>query len=150
MTATSRVPYFDCLGAKVDAALADTVDGELEVVLEPELVVAVAPAVVAVVFPADPEPVAVDKVVAAVEFALLEWLADEVTATLELDEDPDEDVLEVWAKTPPVEEDWMLEVTDDTTLAPADETALPLQEPEILMLCQLPEVSPYVYSLPQL
>jgi hypothetical protein len=145
MTATSRAPYFDFLGVNVDAALADTADGVLEVVLEPELVVAVAD--VAVVFPAEPEPVAVDRVVAAVEFALVVPLADEVTVALLLDEDPPE----VWAKTPPDEEDWMLEVTDDATLEPAEEeTAVPLQVPEIFMLCQLPDSSPYVYSLPQL
>jgi len=123
----SRAPYFDALGVKVDAALVDTVDGVLDVVLEP--VVAVEPADVAVVLPADPEPVAVDIVVAAVEFALLVPVADEVTVALPL-----EDPVEVWAKTPPDEEDLMLDVTEDATLEPPEETALPLQEPEILML----------------
>lgn len=126
MTAMSRAPYFDALGVKVDAALVDTVDGVLDVVLEPEPV-AVEPADVAVVLPADPEPVAVDIVVAAVEFALLAPVADEVTVALPLDEDP----VEVWAKTPPDEEDLILDVTEDAT---PEETALPLQEPEILML----------------
>jgi hypothetical protein len=129
MTATSRAPYFEVLGVKVDAALAETVDGVLEVVLEPELVVAVEWVDVAVVFPADPEPVAVDIVVAAVEFALLVTDDEEIVALLS-----DEDPLELWAKTPPDEEDATLEVTEDAALEPADETALPLQEPEILML----------------
>lgn len=126
----SRAPYFDALGVKVDAALADTVDGVLDVALD----VVLEPADVAVVLPADPEPVAFDKVVeaAAVEFALLVPAADdEVTVALLLDEDP----VELWAKTAPDEEDLMLDVTEDATLEPADEeTALPLQEPEILML----------------
>ena len=122
MTAMSRAPYFDALGVKVDAALADTVD-VLAVVLEPVLVVAVEPADVAVVLPADPEPVVIVVAVAAVEFALLAPVADGVTVALLLDEDP----VELWAKTAPDEEDLMPDVTEE-------ETALPLQVPEILML----------------
>lgn len=138
MTATSIAPYLD-FGVTVDAELALTVDGELEAVLEPELVVALERAEVAVVFAADPEPVAVDNVVAAVEFPLPVPVTDEVIVVLLLDEDG----VGVWTKTPPDEEDWMLEVTEDATLADGEdwmldatdeETALPLQEPEILIL----------------
>jgi hypothetical protein len=131
MTATSIAPYFD-LGVIVDAELALTVDGELEVLLELELVDVVEPA--EVVF-------AIDIVVTAVEFPLLVIEAVEVTLALAGEEEPvevlavalaDEEV-ELSAKTPPDEEDAMLEVTEDAEL-PEDETALPLQEPEILML----------------
>jgi len=78
MTVTSRAPYFD-FGVNVDAELELTFAGALEVVLgievvEPEVVVA-----------ADPEPVAVDKVVAAVELLLLAPVDD---VTVALDEEP--------------------------------------------------------------
>lgn len=144
MTATSMAPYFD-LGVIVEAELALTVVDELEVVLEPELVVVVEPAeVVFVPDPdPDPEPLAVDIVVAVVELPLLVTVADEVAVVLADEEDPVEvltvalvdvdDPVELSAKTPPVVEDWMLEVTEDAGLAD-DETAWPLQEPEILML----------------
>lgn len=125
MTATSIAPYLD-LGVTVVAELELTVEGEFEVVLEPELVVAVAPPEAAVVL-ADPEPVAVDMVVAAVEFPVAVPVADEVTVELPVNE-PDE----VWAKTAPDVEEPMLEVTEDA--ATEEETDLPLQEPEILML----------------
>jgi hypothetical protein len=134
MTVTSRAPYLD-FGVKFDAELALTV---FEVVLEPELVVAVEWVGLAVVFAAT-EPVA------TLEFPLLVPVVDEVPLNV--------DVLELSAKTPPDEEDcalevtddatleladeegWVLEATDDATLEPADEvTALPLQEPETLML----------------
>jgi hypothetical protein len=146
ITATSIAPYLD-FGVTVDAELELTIAVELEVVLDPVLLVAVEPLEPLVVLLAEPEPVAVDNVVAAVEFPLLVTLADEVTVALPLDEDEDGDVdddeddddnedeveVELWAKTAPDEVELTLEVVEDAT-STDEETVEPLQEPEILML----------------
>jgi len=99
-------------------------------------------------------------VVAAV-FELSSLLDD----SLELEAEVLEDALlvevevEVSAKTPPVEEDFVLEdlvleaeeVLDELLLEALllETTALPPQSPDVLMLCQVPLMSPYVYSAPQ-
>jgi len=95
---------------------------ELAVEVELELFVAVEPAEVVPVLVPDPAPLEVDKVVATVGFVLLVPVAD---VELEL--------AEAWAKTPPVEEELVLEVTEDEAEA-EEETALPLQEPDTLIL----------------
>ena len=78
MTATSMAPYLDFLGTTVVAEL------ELTVV-EAELVVGEALELVEVT---DPDPVAVDRVVAAVELPLLVPVADEEAFELSAAEDP--------------------------------------------------------------
>jgi len=63
-------------------------------------------------------------------------------------------VVEDWTKTLLEEEGWMLlemlELVGVEAPRPPELTSWPLHEPEILILCQLPLSSPYMYSLPQL
>jgi hypothetical protein len=115
MTATSIAPYLD-FGVLVVA--------ELELVVAGELLLLDELADVAVDLVAAPVPLDVDMVVAVV--TLLEPVPDEELAT---DEDPDD----CWAKTAPDVAEPELELTEDEA-EPEDATALPLQEPEILML----------------
>jgi hypothetical protein len=119
----------------VDAVLALTVEVALEEAVE-LLVVDSLPEVEVVLD--DPEPVAVDNVVEFPLLLLLLLLVTEVAvlfALLEVEVEVDEVVVvEDWAKTPPVvevdEEEEAAEVAPPTD----EDTELPLQVPEILML----------------
>jgi len=97
-------------------------------------------------------------VVAAV-FELSSLLDDSLELEAEVLEDALLVEVEVSAKTPPLEEDLVLEdlvleaeeVLDELLLEALllETTALPPQSPDVLMLCQVPLMSPYVYSAPQ-
>jgi hypothetical protein len=125
-------PYLDFFGIIVVAELELTVEGAFVVVLEAELVVAVE----AVDLAPDPEPVAVDMVVATVEFPRVVAVTFEVAVELSFEvavELPVKDPDVVWAKIAADEEELMLEATEDAPETD-EETELPLHEPEIVML----------------